>query len=396
VVKNIASGLVSAGHEVFVIAIGKYHCGCHPDDKDSSLRRKDLVVIEQIINYNICYIKPWNIFSYLDINKKPEILRLIWWFFNIFNFSGKNQVKNILQTEKPDVVMTHNLTGISFLIPRLIKKMKIKNIHTLHDIQLAYPSGLLFWGKEKDFINIFFLRVWYEKLVCWIFGSPEIVISPSKWLLEFYSERGFFKNSEMVVLPNPVKIDEGIPRLKEVIEVARDDIVGIQFLFVGTIEEYKGILFLIKTMKNFSGKFILRIVGNGRDIEKAKKLADRDERFEFMGSKNREEIAEIFANSDCLIFPTLVYENLPTVILEAFYFGLPVVASKIGGIPELVEENKTGWMFEPKCEQELKQIIDRILSKPEEIDKMREECFKKSEEFRVENYINNLIKLIKL
>lgn len=371
-VKSIATSLGTSGYDVFVITVGR------------EIKKEE----------NIYYIKPQNIFSYIDINSKPVILRLFWWFFNIFNFSGKNQIKKILEAEKPDVVMTHNLTGISFLVPRLIKKMNLRHVHTLHDIQLAYPSGQLIYGKEKNFINTFFLRAGYEKLTRKLFGSPDVVISPSKWLLEFYTERGFFKNSRKEVVNNPVVTGEGIPRLQTAIEAARDDTSGTRFLFVGTVEEYKGVLFLIKTLKNISGNFVLKVVGEGRDLEKARELAGGDDRFEFLGRKNKEELAEIYKNSDCLILPTLTYENLPTVVLEAFSFGVPVIASKIGGILELVEENKTGWLFEPGNAEELKQKIEALLSKPEEIDRMRGECLEKAEEFGVEGYINKLMKLI--
>jgi glycosyltransferase involved in cell wall biosynthesis len=387
VVKNIITGLKNAGHDVFLITVGKMKKLENENQKSGN-------------DYKIYYIKPWNIFSYIDINNKPIFLRLIWWFFNIFNFSGRNQIKNILETEKPDVVMTHNLVGISFLVPGLLKKMSLRHVHTLHDIQLSYPSGQLIWGKEKNFINTFFLRVGYEKLARKLFGSPDVVVSPSKWLLNFYTERGFFGKSNKVVLANLVVLchsreggnpEETVPGSRV---SARDDKGKTNFLFVGTIEEYKGILFLIETFKKISGDFILKIVGDGRDLEKAKGLAAGDNRFEFLGRKNKIELAEIYKSSDCLILPTLTYENLPTVILESFSFGVPVIASKIGGIPELVEENRNGWLFEPGNDEELKRKIEALLSKPEEIDRMRKECLEKAKEFEIKNYIDKLIKLI--
>jgi glycosyltransferase involved in cell wall biosynthesis len=377
VVKNIITGLKNSGHDVFLITVGKMKKLENENQKSGN-------------DYKIYYIKPWNIFSYIDINNKPIFLRLIWWFFNIFNFSGRNQIKKILEAEKSDVVLTHNLVGISFLVPGLLKKMGLHHVHTLHDIQLSYPSGQLLWGKEKNFINIFFLRVGYEKLARKLFGSPDVVVSPSKWLLNFYTERGFFGKSNKVVLANPIISDE-ILRLAP---LAQDDTRGVNFLFVGMVEEYKGTLFLIKTLKNISGNFVLKIVGDGRDLEKAKELAGGDNRFEFLGHKNKIELGEIYQKSDCLILPTLTYENLPTVILESFSFGVPVIASKIGGIPELVEENRNGWLFEPGNDEELKRKIEALLSKPEEIDRMRKECLEKAKEFGIKNYIDKLMKLI--
>ena len=153
-------------------------------------RKNDKV---QFGNLTIYRVNPRNIFSFLDINKRPIWLRLIWHPLDVFNFFGRHLVKKILKQEKPDLVITHNLKGIGYLVPRVIKKLGFQHIHTIHDVQLSRPSGLLLFNKEKPFLVIDKL---YEKICRWLFNNPDIIVSPSAWLLDYYKVRGFFYESK--------------------------------------------------------------------------------------------------------------------------------------------------------------------------------------------------------
>jgi hypothetical protein len=98
----------------------------------------------------------------------------LWHIIDIFHFASKNKIRQILQTEKPDLVHTHNLMGLGFLIPRLIKKMGLRYIHTVHDVQLVEPSGIILKQKRKKLAlqwtsnKVVYLD--YEKFVCFAIG----------------------------------------------------------------------------------------------------------------------------------------------------------------------------------------------------------------------------------
>ena len=387
VIENIMSGLVFRGYEVVLITLG----------------RKDEV---KIVNENtkIYYIKIFNIFSFLDIDKYNNILlKLIWWLINIFNISSYIKIKKILKQEKPDIINLHNLTGIGFLtfgLARVVgaRRQACKSILTLHDIQLAYPSGKLIYGQENNFINKNILRYFYEKLTKFLAGSPDVVISPSKWLLDFYNNKKFFKNSEKYILKNPVAFSimssrrkSGPREIRLDSGLRRNDKKVIKFLYVGQVEEYKGIFLLLNIFSKLKN-YKLNIVGSGKDLEKAKKFANKNnlKNIIFYNKLNTEYLNKIYLNSDILIFPSLTYENCPTVILEAFSFGLPVIASRIGGVPELVENDKTGWLFEPCNEKELESIIKN--TKINNINIIKYNCLKKAEEYNLENYLDEYIK----
>jgi glycosyltransferase involved in cell wall biosynthesis len=193
IAQTAADGLKKAGHEVFVISTKPWggRKSLKPTTSDEG-------------GIKIYRFYPLNIFYYLNDYKHHALWRMKWHFLDMFNLQSARVVKNILKKEKPELVMTHNLKGIGFLIPRAINKLGIKHIHTLHDVQLAVPSGLIIKGRENNWQQKIFLRKWYEAICRRLFGSPDVVVSPSKWLLEFYIKKGFFKNSKKIVLPNPV------------------------------------------------------------------------------------------------------------------------------------------------------------------------------------------------
>jgi len=94
-------------------------------------------------------------------------------------------------------------------------------------------------------------------------------------------------------------------------------------------------------------------------MNKVKKISQNDTRIEIIGKKTREEIIEKLTEVDCLIVPSLCYENSPTVIYEAKHFDLPIIASDLGGIPELLTTND--FLFEPKNEDDLINKINTFI-----------------------------------
>ena len=186
VVENIANGLKARGHDVFVITT------------------KSVFKKAKNKNTKVYYFFPINLFWIGNIEKHNIFCRLFWHFFDMFNLHSYFKIKKILQKEKPDLVITHNLKGIGYLIPKAINKLGIKYFHTLHDVQLAIPSGILIKGKENLWQNRFFLTKLYEKINKKLFSYPQVIISPSNWLLDFYSKKDFFQNSKKIVLRNPI------------------------------------------------------------------------------------------------------------------------------------------------------------------------------------------------
>jgi glycosyltransferase involved in cell wall biosynthesis len=331
---------------------------------------------------------------FYDLNKIPLPFRLFWHGWDMFDIFTARKIKNILEKEKVDLVITHNLKGLSYLTPWFmvkefnfptiqkafgfsIKKTGIKHIHILHDIQLIHPSGLLIYGKEKK-INSFLAKIYFS--ICKkLFGSPDLVVAPSAWLLKMYEDRGFFPGSKKMVLPNPTAV---ILDPQNIDAINRVPTKEFRFLYIGQLEIHKGIFLLVKSFLELLKKYPtckLDIVGDGSKIEEIEKLIGQNSRIEILGRKKMQEIFDLMKNSSCVIVPSLCYENSPTVIYEAIEVGLPVIASNIGGTPELLANNKKLlFLPEEKCllekmewainyEEELKKEMIGVVAKTKRV-----------------------------
>ncbi len=335
VVSKTVEGLVHAGHDVVVITTT-------PDGDWSEAN-------DQVTIYRF---KPRNIYYYIHAHKHNILFRFMWHVVNMFHVGAARHVKKILQIEKPDVVHTHNLMGLSFLIPRIIKQLGLRHLHTVHDVQLVEPSGVILKSEETSWRYNGFPTKIYSWITRTLFGSPDVVISPSQFLLDFYSSRNFFKNSPYVVVRNPIPFDFSSERHN--LEKGEK----FRLLYVGQIEHHKGIVFLAEVFSSLTNiDAELHIVGNGSLFDDVKKIANDNEKIHAHGRLNRQEVASLFQQSDMTIVPSRCYENSPTVIFESFYFGVPVLASRIEGIAELIREGENGVTFVADDKESLKEKI---------------------------------------
>jgi len=366
IVELIADGLEKASHDVFIIT--------------TKPRLQPKTYTRHPKTYYIPSI-------FFNLNKVPKPLRLLWHLIDMLDVGSYLKVKSILKKEKPNVVMTHNLKGISYLIPRLIKKLKIKHIHTLHDIQLIHPSGLMLCEKEKKLDRI--LTKIYSYLSRTLFGSPDIIISPSKWLLKTHIDKNFFAKSKKIILPNPLAANISFkpsgPKNKNM----------FRFLYVGQIEKHKGVFFLIKAFEMLCDEDCqknheLTFIGSGANLKQAKRRANNNPSIKFLGRINNQEALNKMSQSNCLIVPSLCYENSPTVIYEAASIGLPIIASDLGGIPELIHK-LGGLLFSPENESDLMYQMRWAMEHSSEIKKIGQKSQERIKDYKFNNYINKLI-----
>jgi len=372
VFNTIVKELKKDGHDVFVITI-------------SAKKSKKNYVVKEMDDLNVFRFYPQNIFSFVDINSQPYWKRVIWHILDSFNYHSYRQVKKILKKERPKLVLTHNIKGLGYLTLKAIKKLKIKNIHTLHDVQLVQPSGLIIKDCEK--LNL--LAKNYLKISRWLIGSPDVVVSPSKWLLDFYRQYDFFAKSKKVVLPNPLVLDT-----KDWHKNFDDN--KINYLFLGQLEEHKGISFLLEVFSKFNklDNAKLIIVGSGR-LENALKEKYKDKEWvEFLGYIPANKLSKlVFKQIHYTIVPSLCYENSPSVIYDSFKYATPVIASEIGGVPELVKEGVNGYTFEAGNKISLLNKLNMSMQNIDNFKKMSENAKIKAKDYDIKNYIYKILSL---
>ncbi len=186
----------------------------------------------------------------------------------------------------------------------------------------------------------------------------DLFISPSAFLRDRFIESG------MIAPERIIHSDNGFD-LTPWQGFAHRPSTTLRFGFVGTIAEYKGVHVLVEAFEGVEADDVeLRIWGDVETFQEYKQrllpLA-RNPRTRFMGRFENGKIAEVMADLDVLVVPSLWYENSPLTIHEAWLAGIPVICSDIGGMAELVDDGVNGFHFRMGDARDLRSRMDRFI-----------------------------------
>jgi glycosyltransferase involved in cell wall biosynthesis len=360
ILQSISQYLYNAGHEVVVI---------------TTQARQRNIIIKKINNISV-YALPS---TYLNLVTYSLWRKFFWHLVHSFGLISFFRIKKIIKTEKPDIVWTHNLVGLGLMIFWLLRQKNIRHFHTLHDIQLLHPSGLLMRGQENVITSL--ASKTYQNITKILLSPTSEIISPSKWLLELHTKQDLFIQNICQVISNPVVFSTPRP----VIETRKSE--NFTFLYVGQVEHHKGISILIKAFEKITEKKIrLIVVGEGSLLHELKEVTN-DSRIEFKGRLDRFGVREVMMQSDCLVVPSLCYENFPTVILEAMSAQLPVIGSGFGGIKEILLDSQL--LFEPNKENVCQKLL-WAFEKSTELTSISKNIFSSFHKMSVDEYCQKI------
>lgn len=194
-----------------------------------------------------------------------------------------------------------------------------------------------------------------------ILQNTDLIVSPSRYLADIYHCFGISKQIEISAL--------GLNSLRK---SSRSISSPIVFGFLGVIHDLKNVYMLSEAFKETSGEALLKFFGTGSDnhIQKLVSAIEENKRISYHGGYSPEHLADILDQIDILVLPSMT-ENYPLVIREAYSAGIPVIASRIGGIPEIVTHLHDGILFNPTDKEELKKWLQILIDKPSLIVEMK-------------------------
>ena len=235
--------------------------------------------------------------------------------------------------------------------------------------------------------------------------------NPLFWLLSYWNYKRRKKNlksiDKFIAISDFVKkqlLKEGIsekkiakiPNLVEIKDTKEEYSLnkkGIIITYIGALEKIKGVSLLIKAFNEIPADATLLIVGDGSEKENLEKLANK--KVKFLGKINYKFMPSIYQQSDIIVLPSLWPEPLSRVLLEALYFGKPIVATNVGGNPECVIDGKNGFLVEPEI-KEIKEKLDIPLEDSSLRERMGRESKKIFQErFKAEEVIEKILKVYK-
>lgn len=298
----------------------------------------------------------------------------------VYSLEARKKMNLLLDEFVPDIVHIHNIYNhISPSILTEINKRNIPIIQTVHDYHLISPNVNLFHKGsicEKSRVYEVLLHKCIKDSYL-VSGATALVFAMHKFF-KIYSENidlfiapSLFMKKKMVEYGfNPRKIVY-LPNFVEVGKHKNGYAKNPYVFYFGRLLEHKGVRLALETAELLSDvKF--KIAGDGpeeknlRYFVKHWKLAN----VEFLGRLTSSQILKAISASTFCILPSLWYENMPYSILESFAYGKPVIASRIGGIPEIINDGENGTLFEPGNVDELSKKIKKLWENPKLVVRM--------------------------
>lgn len=302
-----------------------------------------------------------------------KIYRLPYWFKlsnTPINFSWFLDIKNIIKDEKPDIINAH--TPVPFIadIGALISFFqKIPFV-------LTYHNDLV----KNNFLDLFF-KVYYSTVGKLVGNISRALITTSPYYAENSNYLKQYKN-KLHIIPPGVDLDfiEQISPQKALIDKFRNKRI---ILFVGQLDythQHKGLSYLIEAVgiiqKQINTVHLL-IIGKGDMTEEYKKLG-RDISMEILENVDDKSLFQYYKLSHVTVLPsTSDAEGFGMTLIEAGASKKPVVGSCMGGIPYVIEHNKTGFLSNPKDVTNLSEHIIKLLNNNDLSAKMGEAGYEK-------------------
>jgi glycosyltransferase involved in cell wall biosynthesis len=248
---------------------------------------------------------------------------------------------------------------------------------TLHDYKMICPNYSLFTKNEiceRCYRHKYYQAVRYKCLQDSYLASGlaalemsytkarqiyenviDCFVSPSSFFSQKISDWGV-KTRRLVRLPNFLFLDEFQPDFEP----------GGYYLYFGSLGPEKGLAELLTVFGHLSG-YRLVIAGRG-PLEESLEQTCRERginNIDFVGYKSGDELVDLIRKSRAVIAPSLMYDNYPYSVLEAQALGKPVIATRRGGIPEMVKDAENGYLYEPGNPFALKARIEDLEKEPE-------------------------------
>lgn len=337
-VKALVESLLSLNKEVVVV----------------STTSKENDYIDYVDGIKVYYLNNKNIYWGFENKKHSKSSKLIWHCIDAYNLILKNKLDEILVCEKPNIVHTNNLSGLSVLVWKLARNNSIRIVHTLRDYYLLCPNSTMYKNDNNCKTQCSTCKLFSIKKKS-VSKYVDGLVGISKYIKNKHLENNFFPSiSHQAIIGNDVgKIKK---RKKNVCKK------NIKFGFIGQLTLAKGVgdlLSIFQKLDNYNN-WSLIIAGEGKEeFENQMKSIYRNDRVSFIGRVNP---SDFFNQIDVLIVPSLWQEPFGRVVVEGIKYGTYVLGSKRGGITELLRDED---LFDPDTDELSIKIIEILMGKKE-------------------------------
>ena len=273
----------------------------------------------------------------------------------IYSREAQQKLRALLAEIQPDIVHAHNIYHhLSPAILPVLKEAGLPVVVTLHDLKIACPayrmlndSGICEKCKGGKNYHVLTNRcikgstvgsavIMAESYLHQWLGSyrkhVDRFIVPSRFYRDKFVEWGW-PAEQFAYVPNFVDVDQFKPHNE----------AGEYFFYFGRLSFEKGVGTLVKAALESGVK--LKIAGTGPDGDALRDLAKGADNIEFLGFLRGDPLHEAIGHARAVVLPSEWYENAPISVMESCAMARPVIGADIGGIPELIRQDETGFVF---------------------------------------------------
>jgi glycosyltransferase involved in cell wall biosynthesis len=300
---------------------------------------------------------------------------------SLYSFEAKAKFSSFLDKTAPDIVHLQNFRRhLTFSIVPEAKKRGIPAVFTAHDYDPVCPNSVLFARgavceecRNRGYHRALAVRCKGQSLL----GTLSVVLEGA-----FVKMRHYYDLIDLILTPSEFArsklIEYGFDarRVKAIhnfidASAYEPSYGGEGVVYAGRLAPEKGLGTLIEAARRLEHVRVT-IAGDGPERENLEnlclKLGCRN--VDFLGYVEREQLLRKVRQAMCVVMPSIWFENFPYSILESFALGKPVVASEIGGMPEIVKDDKTGLLFPPGDALALSKCIGYLQQNPSSVDAM--------------------------
>lgn len=291
----------------------------------------------------------------------------------VHSWSSCKAVRRMLRRKRPDVVNVHNVFPL--ISPSVLKVCRgegVPVVMTVHNYRLICPNGLFMTQGEICHRCAGGKEYWCVLRNCEGGLAKSFGYALRNWVAR--KRRAFLDNVTMFMALTEFQrqqlIAEGfpaervavVPNMTSVEGISVDEKLGECVAFVGRVSPEKGIATLRQAAESLPD-VPMRAAGS---YEGNEQLVDGSPAsLEFLGQVDRSQLDSFYANSRFAVLPSVCYEGFPMILPEAMLHGKPVIASRIGGLAEIVDDGVTGLLFEPGNADDLAEKIRYLWERPE-------------------------------
>ena len=304
--------------------------------------------------------RPRNLYWVADKSRQPWPKKVVWQLIDTWNPQVYRHLRAIIQRERPDVVHVHKMRGLSPAVwSAAAAEQCVPIVHTCHDYEVVSPEGLLDSTVGRMALARHPVLRPYQAARAWWSRAVHVITAPSRFTLDTVTGLGFFDRARPLVVPNShgFRAAELASLTHTVSEPPGDT---FNYLYLGRLETVKGIDVLLRAFAAIAAAaphVRLDVAGDGSRGDALRAAYGGLSQVRFHGHVAGDEKRRLIAAADALVMPSIVREVFGISIAEAYAFGKPVIAARIGGMPELVRPGQTGLLVEPGDEAGLQEAL---------------------------------------